>query len=329
MNLVKHENLNLHEQYNVMKFCVFLLLTKLTVFFVFQLKIRQVINFLNSNTANFMNQIEKNSDLNKGNNSIGICLSGGAALGFGHIGALQALEDNGIIPEYVSGSSMGAIIGAFYCAGFSPEELLQLIKTDKLYKITKLMTFQPTFLNSGLTNHSILRSLVKELIPNNSFEQLQKRLYICVVNLNRADWEIVDSGNKLDTWLAASAAIPGLFNTIKQNGVFYTDGGLLNNLPAQPLTERCDTIIGINVIPHRIPEKLKKPVDTLAYAIRAVQFQNSASGRALCNFLIEPDAFDKYHEFSFDAYQDIYNIGYTTTSKYITEHPKMLELRKL
>ena len=263
------------------------------------------------------------------NNNIGICLSGGAALGFGHIGALQALEDHGIYPEFISGSSMGAIIGAFYCAGFSPDELLQLIKTDKLYKVTRLMTFQPTFLNSGLTNHSILRSLVKELIPHNSFEQLQKRLYICVVNLNSANWEIVDSGNKLDTWLAASAAIPGLFNTIKQNGVFYTDGGLLNNLPAQPLAKKCNTIIGINVIPHRIPEKLKKPVDTLAYAVRALQFQNSAPGRALCNFLIEPDAFDKHHEFSFDAYQEIFHIGYAATTKYIVEHPDMMNLRKL
>ncbi len=261
-------------------------------------------------------------------NSIGICLSGGAALGFGHIGVLQSLEDHGISPDNVSGSSMGAIIGAFYCAGFSPDELLQLIKTDKLYKITKLMTFQPTFLNSGLTNHSILRSLVKELISHNCFEQLQKSLHVCVVNLNTANWEIVSSGNKLDAWLAASAAIPGLFNTIKHNGIFYTDGGLLNNLPAQPLAHKCETIIGVNVIPHRIPEKLKKPVDTLAYSVRAMQQQNSAPGRALCNFLIEPDAFDKYHEFSFEAYQDIFHIGYNATTKYIAEHPEMMNLKQ-
>ncbi len=263
------------------------------------------------------------------NKKIGVCLSGGAALGFGHIGALQALEDHGIFPEVVSGSSMGAIIGAFYCEGFSPDDMLQLIKTDKLYKITKLMTFQPTFLNSGLTNHSILRSLIKEMIPHNSFELLQKELHICVVNLNNANWEIIDSGNKLDTWVAASAAIPGLFNTIKQNGVFYTDGGLLNNMPAQPLADKCDTIIGINVIPHRVPEKLKKPVDTLACAVRAIQYQNSAQGRNLCNFLIEPDAFDKHHEFSFEAYQEIYHKGYAATTKYIVEHPEMMQLKKL
>lgn len=261
------------------------------------------------------------------NNNIGLCLSGGAALGFAHIGALQALEDHGIYPTHISGSSMGAIIGAFYCAGISPGEMLELIKADKLYKITKLMTFQPTFLNSGLTNHKMLRSLIKELIPHNSFEQLQKRLFICVVNLNLAEWEIVNSGNKLDTWVAASAAIPGLFNTIKQNGVFYTDGGLLNNLPSQPLTENCRKIIGVNVIPHRIPEKLKKPVDTLAFAIRAMQYQNSKSGRALCTYLIEPDAFDKHHEFSFDAYQDIFHTGYAATTKYIVEHPEMLKMK--
>ena len=118
------------------------------------------------------------------NESIGLCLSGGGALGFAHIGAIQALEDHGIYPEHIVGSSMGAIIGTFYAAGYSPAEMLQLIKDDKLYKVTKLMTFRPTFLKSGLSNHSILRSLIHELIPHNSFEGLKKRMHICVVNLN-------------------------------------------------------------------------------------------------------------------------------------------------
>ena len=257
---------------------------------------------------------------------IGLCLSGGGALGLAHIGVIQALEDHGIFPDEISGSSMGAIIGTLYAAGCSPAQMLQLIKDDKLYKITKVLTFSPGFLKSGLSTHAMLRSLIHDLIPHNSFEKLKKKLNICVVNLNSADWEIVNSGNELDIWVAASASIPGVFEAVKHNHTFYVDGGLLNNLPVQPLSESCTTIIGVDVIPHKVPEKLSKPIDTLVFAVRAMEHQNTKQGRKLCDFLIEPQAIMEYHEFSFDSYQAIYHEGYSAATKYIVQHPEMIKV---
>ena len=262
------------------------------------------------------------------NEVLGLCLSGGGALGFAHIGAIQALEDHGIFPDQVVGSSMGAIVGTLYAAGYSPAEMLQMIKDDKLYKITKLMTFHPTFLKSGLSNHTILRHLIKELIPHNSFSQLKKRMHVCVVNLSKSAWEIVGDGDELDKWVAASASIPGVFEAIKHEDTYYVDGGLLNNVPAQGLEEFCQTIIGVDVIPHIPPTELKKPIDTLASSVRAMQHQNSREGRDLCRFLIESRAIEKYHEFSFEAYQDIYQYGYSATTKYIVENPEMMRLKR-
>ena len=259
--------------------------------------------------------------------NLGICLSGGGALGFAHIGVLQALEDHGIFPQEVVGSSMGAIVGTLYSAGYSPADMLQLIKDDKLYKISKLMTFRPSFLKSGLSNHSMLRDLIRELIPHNSFEQLKHKLHICVVNLNTAEWEVVNSGQDLDIWVAASATIPGLFETIQMKKINYVDGGLLNNMPAQALSNSCKTIIGVDVIPHIVPKELKKPIDTLAFAIRAMQHQNSKSGRELCQFIIEPKSIVDFHEFSFDSYQAIYQEGYRAAIKYIIKNPEILKLK--
>jgi NTE family protein len=259
------------------------------------------------------------------NETLGLCLSGGGALGYAHIGVIQALEEYNINPTHVVGSSMGAIIGTLYSAGYSAKEMLQLIKDDKLYKITKLMTFPRSFLNSGLSTHEMLRSLILELIPHNSFEHLNLKMHICVVNLNNAEWEIIESGNELDKWVAASASIPGLFETVKNNEIFYVDGGLLNNMPAQGISESCPVIIGVDVIPHKIPTKLKKPIDNIAFSVRAVQHQNSKAGRDLCCFLIEPQAIAEYQEFSFDAYQSIYQYGYDAAKKYIIEHPEMIK----
>jgi len=260
--------------------------------------------------------------------TLGICLSGGGALGFAHIGVLQSLEEHGIFPTHIVGSSMGSIVGTLYAAGYSPTEMLQLVKTDKLYKITTLMTFRPSFLKSGLSSHSMLRSLIRELVPHNTFDQLKRKMHICVANLTTAEWEIIESGNGLDKWVAASASIPGIFEAVKDGESYYVDGGLLNNMPVQGLSTFCDSIIGVDVIPLRVPAQLKKPIDTFAFSVRAMQHQNSMAGRNLCQFLIEPQALDEFHEFSFDAYHAICQHGYNAANKYIAENPEILKLRE-
>ena len=257
--------------------------------------------------------------------SLGLCLSGGGALGFAHIGAIQSLEENGISPTHIAGSSMGAIVGALYAAGYTPADMMQMIKDDKLYKVTKLLTFTATFLKSGLSTHNSLSKLMEEMIPHNSFEKLQKKLHICIVNLNSGEWEIIDSGNDLKKWVCASASIPGVFETVKDGRTYYVDGGLLNNMPAQGLENNCRTIIGVDVIPHKVPSELNKPSDTLAYSIRAMQHQNSKAGRELCRYLIEPKAIEEFHEFSFDSYEAIYKHGYDAASKFIAENPRILK----
>jgi len=258
---------------------------------------------------------------------LGICLSGGGALGFAHIGALQALLENGIEPQVISGASMGAIVGTLYAAGVSPTEMMKIIEDDRLYRITNLVSLKPSwFMKSGFSDHSKVLTLIKEMIPHNSFEGLQKKMFICVSNLNEAQWEIKSSGKELNTWVSASASIPGVFETYEAKGVFYVDGGLLNNMPAQPLQNLCSTIIGVDVLPHVAPAELCKPKDVLTSSIRIVQHVNSCEGRALCNYLIEPRALKRYHEFRFDAYEKIYKRGYKDTVEYIRNHPDILSL---
>lgn len=259
---------------------------------------------------------------------IGICLSGGGALGFAHIGVLQALEDYGIYPQVISGASMGSIIGVLYAAGYKPSQMMDFIKEGKLYKFTNLMNFKPTFWKSGLTDHTHLLSLLHELIPNNSFQKLEKEFYVCVSNLTKANWEIISQSNRLNIWIAASCSIPGIFTPLKINDMIYVDGGLLNNLPAQPLKKCCKHIIGVDVIPHLPNYNRMKPLDTFTASARVTQHINSKEGRELCDFLIKPMSIEKYHEFSFEDYQTIYQYGYRTTTKYINNHPAIIQLKK-
>lgn len=262
--------------------------------------------------------------------NINLCLSGGGALGFAHIGAIKALEENGIFPNQISGASMGAVIGVFYASGHTPEYMLQLIREDKLYKVSKLLTFHTDFWKRGLSDHTILRKLIKELIPHNSFEGLDKKLFVCVSNMNKARYEIISEGNELDKWVAASASMPGVFEPIQVSETIYLDGGIINNMPAQCFEGEFKTTIGIDVIPYtklHAPDVIKTHDMALA-SIRAMQHHNSREGRDICHYLIEPLVLNKYHEFSYDDYQDIYQIGYNTTIEYIKKNKDILSLAK-
>jgi len=265
---------------------------------------------------------------NQSEKSLGLCLSGGGALGFAHIGVLQALLENGIKPDVISGASMGAIVGTLYAAGISPGEMLKIIEEGRLYRVSRLLTLKPGFWKSGWSNHSTVLSLVKEVVPHNSFEKLQKKMFICVTNLNTAQWEIKSTGKRLSAWVSASASIPGVFEAYESNNIFYVDGGLLNNMPAQPLRDICDNIIGVDVLPYSVPLDLKKPLDTIIQSIRGVQSMNSTEGRSLCKYIIEPQVLNHFHEFRFDAYQRIYEQGYQDTLNYIKNNPEILNLKE-
>lgn len=257
---------------------------------------------------------------------LGLCLSGGGAIGFAHIGVLQALLENNIQPEVISGTSMGAIVGTMYAAGLTPQEMMNVIKEDKLYLVSKLMHFKPSFWRSGFSTHGTVRALIKELIPHNSFEKLPKKLMVCVTNMNTMQWEIKQKGRNLCSWVSASASIPGVFEAYVKDGVYYLDGGILNNLPAQPLKPLCRAVIGVDVLPFMPPGEMKRPMDAIQCTLRGMEHVNSLEGRALCDHLIEPKVAARYHEFRFDAYEKIYKIGYKEAKDYIKSHPEMLSL---
>lgn len=257
---------------------------------------------------------------------LGLCLSGGGALGFAHIGVLQALLDKGIEPQVVSGSSMGALVATLYAAGYSPDDMMQMIKDDRLYMISKLMKLTTKFWKSGFSSHNKITKLLNETIPHDSFDELPKKLFVCVTNMNTMDWEIKSTGNNLATWTSASASIPAVFEAVEVDGVYYIDGGVLNNLPAQPLKPLCRAIIGVDIFPFIPPVKMRRPMDAFASTVRGIQHLNSLEGRSVCDYLIEPTVVKRFHEFKFDAYQKIFNLGYRDAMVYIRSHPDILTL---
>lgn len=264
---------------------------------------------------------EKNSAQKK----LGLALSGGGALGFAHIGAIQALEEHGIKPDYISGSSMGAIIGVIYCAGYTPTEIMKVIKDEKLYKLEKLMSPKISLKRQGLSSHATLRTTLQEMLPHDCFDSLEIPFAVCVTNITSGIYEYYYSGKGIVEYVVASASIPGVFDPVVIKNTTYVDGGVLNNLPAEILHQKgCDYIIGVDVLPF-LPIEKKTIIDITLWSIRLMQHSNTQNGIKYCNWLIESNAIEKYNEFEFDKYKEIYQYGYKAMTEYIHSHPEMIE----
>ena len=244
--------------------------------------------------------------------NLGVVFSGGGALGFAHIGAIKALEEYGIEPEYVAGTSMGAIIGVMYAAGYSADEIMQIVKEDRLYNVGRLITLQSALRNSGMSTHKTLLRELAELIPHNSFDSLERKFMVCVTNVETGEAVYRHNGGELKEYVAASAAIPGVFEPIMIDSVRYIDGGIVDNLPvSQLLTLNPQLfIIGVDVLPFVENYEAKSSIDMLLWMSRLFQSKNMDPNRAKCDWLIQSFALNEYHGFEFKRYKEIYQYGY-------------------
>ena len=250
---------------------------------------------------------------------IGIALCGGGARGIAHAGILKALEEVGIAPDFISGTSMGSIVGAYYAEGLNPEEILDILSKPRFYKA---FSFGVPY--DGLTDLSYLKKILRDNIKDDTFEALQKNLFVCVSNLNSGEYEIF-GGGKLSTTIMASCAIPLLFKPVKIHESVYADGGLLNNLPVEPLLERCDVIIGTNVNPNRPVDKVEGLINIGERCANLLIWENTKPRLNQCDIQLEVEGAFEFGTFDFKNAKQIYETGYTHTKTQIHQIQQVLD----
>ncbi|HAS43203.1 MAG TPA: patatin [Microscillaceae bacterium] len=251
---------------------------------------------------------------------LGIVLSGGGARGLAHVGVLRALEENGIFPDVVAGSSMGAIIGALYASGRSFEEMMDLIGQVRSYKIIRVGL--PL---GGITDLTYLKNMIKENIPQDTFESLKKPLYVCVSNLNTGNYEFFNAG-KLSSAIIASAAIPLIFKPVKINDQSYIDGGVLNNLPVEAIRDVCDVVIGVNVNPNTSVSNVSTMWGIGERVFDMHMAENVKSRLGQCDIVIEVPNALQYGLFDFKMGNLLVDFGYNDT---LGKIPEILEKAKI
>ncbi|ELR73840.1 Patatin [Fulvivirga imtechensis AK7] len=242
---------------------------------------------------------------------VGLVLSGGGARGIAHLGVIKALEEAGLIFSAISGSSAGAIIGAFYAQGFTADEIICIVKEVKTYHF-----LLPSLSWKGLLKIDVIRRFADRHLRVTTFEELAIPLYVAATHLKSGRTKIFQSGDLVSA-LAASSCIPVLFDPVEYEGELYIDGGILNNLPVEPVRKSCDVVIGshCNPVDHNFDAKNAKLVMERALLLAISCNVYSRSG--LCDFFFEPKGLETYKVMDLSAVDDMYEIGYIEAKKQI------------
>lgn len=174
---------------------------------------------------------------------VGLALSGGGARGFAHLGALKALADCGIAPDIVAGVSAGSVVAAFHGAGLSTAEALDVFHNTKFKSFVDMVVPRRGFFNIRKFGR-----IIEEACGVNRIEDLRVPTIICATDFDEGTPVSFESG-PLAERVAASCCIPIVFEPVEFGGHHYVDGGVLHNLPAWALRDKCETLIGISCSP--------------------------------------------------------------------------------
>jgi len=248
---------------------------------------------------------------------IGLVLSGGGAKGMAHVGVLKAMEKAGLTPDYITGTSMGSIVGGLYSIGYSADELETIIKNanwdellsndipldkvtieEKKFYSRYIIEFPMDGLKIGLPKGLIEGQAIYELFLNltrpvhhiRDFKNLPTP-FLCVgADIGTGEPVKLDTGS-LAMAMRASMAIPSFFTPVHWGDHLLVDGGLVRNFPVQEIIEMgADIVIGVFVSRDLTPaDEINSMVDILSQSTFVMSALDSRKQIAMCDIYIEPD----------------------------------------
>jgi NTE family protein len=213
---------------------------------------------------------------------IGVALGAGGARGLAHIVVLQAFEELGVTPSVVSGTSIGAVVGAALAAGLSSEEMKSAVAkllapgrrrswtfydtTD--FKVAAIL-LDPTMEAGGLIKGEKFLRFLQDTIRVTRFEDLRIPLHVVATDYWRREQVVFRRGNLMKA-VRASYSMPGLFTPLRIGKNLLVDGGLMNPLPYDIIRQKCDITVAIDV---SVSETLKKSETPRAQEVLFSAFQ--------------------------------------------------------
>jgi NTE family protein len=214
---------------------------------------------------------------------VGLALSGGFARGIAHIGVLRILREAGIPIDFVAGTSVGALIGAAYCAGTSLEEMEQIGTTTNF---TDFGRWTPSWL--GLATNQRLEKFLARFTPVKTFEEMKTPLAIATTDIN-AGISVYYTRGPVGPPLRGSCAYPGLFVPIQFEGRMLVDGFLTAPVPVEgALLLGADVVIAVYLEAGNVDQP-RTFTDVLSRSFTIIQRHTDLTWRQQADVIIEPN----------------------------------------
>lgn len=253
--------------------------------------------------------------------AIGLALGGGFARGIAHVGVLKVLEQENIPVRYVAGTSVGALIGAAYCSGVSPEELEQIATRVRFKHFARW-----TLSRYGFASNQRMIGFLNSVVKVKSFEELRLPLAVTATDFSTGEGVVFHSGPLVDP-VRASCAYPGMFLPVKIRGRMLVDGMLAHAVPTTPLREMgADRVLAVHLKGTWTNKDGPRHLfDVIGQCFAIAQEMNGSVWKAAADLVIEPDVNGfKYDDFEHST--DLVRAGELATRAALPEIRKWLEM---
>ncbi len=242
-------------------------------------------------------------------------LSGGGCRGFAHLGVVKALQEHGIYPSEISGTSAGAIAGAFLAQGYTPDEI-----KDIFIKNMGISLFAWNGFNLGFMSMKRIQVFIRSNLRHTTFEELKIPLYVTASNFETGKQAIFSTGDVVEPVIAASS-IPAMFPPTFINGVPYVDGGVSNNLPFEPFADRRKDMVCVYLNPVKLLDPRKETMMEIIDRAVHLSFRKTVDASAEgCHMYIEPPELANYSLFDIRKVAEIMDVGYRYTKEFLKKN---------
>ncbi len=238
------------------------------------------------------------------NKKIGLALGGGAVLGAAHIGIIKAIEERNLEVSYISGTSIGAFVGALYAFGKSCKEIEQIGLKLQWVDITSL-----SLSKYGLLSNDKLGELVTKHIGDKNIEEAPIPLAMVATDATSGKKVVLKKGN-LAKAVMASTCIPGIFIPKEEDNKILIDGGIVENVPSKTAREMgADYVIGVDLNAQHTYPKPDNILDVILNSFHFIMKQTVSLQTQHADLLIKPDL-SSFNRSDINQVQDLMQKGF-------------------
>ncbi|WP_147531899.1 patatin-like phospholipase family protein [Bacillus marasmi] len=250
---------------------------------------------------------------------IGLALGSGGARGFAHLGVMKVLKEERIPIDFLSGSSMGALIACFYATGLDMD---QLYKISSAFKRKYYLDF--TVPKMGFVAGKRVKDLIRIFTHGKNIEELNIPVAVVATDLMSGKKVVFTEGPIADA-VRASISIPGIFVPEKINGRLLVDGGVVDRIPVSVVKDMgAELVIAVDVSHVKTNTEITSIYDVIMQSIDIMQMELVDHRMVASDIMIRPRV-EKYNSRAFTNIEEIINIGEEAARKQIDEIKKRIE----